>query len=386
MRAACDQRLSLEEFQTSFTRHIDLCLACRACETACPSGVPYGALVETARVAIERNRTPGNAERFLRWLGLKKLLPNLALLRLVARLMWAYEKLGFQRLARASNFLPSTLQAMESILPPIEPQYTALGSRALAQGQRRGRVLFFTGCIQEAFLGPVNRATLRVLQHNGYEVFTPRLQTCCGAAHLHLGEIEQAKSLARKNIDACLSQPDQYEAIICNAGGCGLSLKEYPHLLQDDPAYAQKAKDFSARVQDISEFLCDHLHTPPGGGLPMRAVYVDSCHLRHGQKVTRQPRELLHQVPGLILVELSAPDRCCGSAGVYNLTHVETAETLLEAKMADITAAGAELIVTSNTGCHLQLIAGARKANLAARVMHVVEVLDQSYRAAERNG
>jgi glycolate oxidase iron-sulfur subunit len=242
-------------------------------------------------------------------------------------------------------------------------------------------VLFFTGCIQEGFLSPVNQATLRVLQSNGYEVYTPARQSCCGAASLHLGDVQLARALARRNIDAFLNHRQEYQAVICNAGGCGVSLKEYPHLLADDPVYAPRAQAFSTRVKDVHEFLADHLHTPPRGRVEARATYADSCHLRHGQKIARQPRDLLAQIPGLTLVELSQPDQCCGSAGVYNIAQVETADRVLDAKMADIAATGADLIVTSNTGCHMQLIAGARRAGLQARVMHVVEVLDLAYQA-----
>jgi glycolate oxidase iron-sulfur subunit len=343
--------------------------------------VQYGELVETARVVIESNRTPGIAERFLRWLGTRQLMPNLRLLRLAARWMWLYERSGLQRLVRAMNVLPKTLKAMEAILPPIHLEFTRMGHTFRAQGARQGRVLFFTGCIQEGFLSPVNQATLRVLQRNGYDVFTPAKQTCCGAASLHLGEVEAARELARRNIDTFLDHQPEFQAVICNAGGCGVSLKEYPHLLGGDPVYAARARAFSEQVKDVNEFLAEHMAAPPRGYVNARATYADSCHLRHGQKVARQPRDLLKQVPGLELVELSQPDRCCGSAGVYNITQAETAQLVLDAKMADIAATGAELIVTSNTGCHMQLLAGVRQAGLNARVMHVVEVLDLSYRS-----
>lgn len=381
IRAAAEGRVELEDFKESVTQHLALCLGCRACETACPSGVKYGELIETARVVVERNREPGLAERILRWAGTKQLMPNLRRLRLAARMAWFYERSGLQQVVRALGFLPKTLKAMEAILPPIRLEFTALGRAVPAAGERRGRVLFFTGCIQEGFLSQVNQATLRVLQHNGYEVFTPVRQTCCGAASLHLGEVEAARDLARRNIDAFLNFHQEYQAVICNAGGCGVALKEYPHLLADDPVYAARAREFSAQVKDINEFLAGDRLAPPQGRVEARATYADSCHLRHGQKVVRQPRELLREIPGLTLVELSQPDQCCGSAGVYNIAQAEAAERVLDAKMADIAATGADLIVTSNTGCHMQLIAGVRRAGLKARVMHVVEVLDMAYRA-----
>ena len=382
MKAASEGRIAPDEFKDAFTRHIMLCLACRACETACPSGVQYGALVEEARIVVEHNRRIGWAERFLRWVGTQQLMTHLGLLKFVARLMWIYEKSGLQKLVRALNFLPKTLKAMEAILPPIGLKFTPFGRPLPAKGQKQGRVLFFTGCIQEGFLSEVNAATIRVLQRNGYEVIAPPAQTCCGAVHLHLGDKDGAKKLARQNIDA-FTAAGECVAVVTNAGGCGLSLKEYPHLLADDAEYAARARQFSAKVQDVNEFLAANLRLPPRGEVRARATYSDSCHLRHGQKVVRQPRDLLKMVPGLELVELAAPDRCCGSAGVYNIAQVDTANAVLDAKMADIAATGADLIVTSNTGCHMQLVAGVRRANLKARVKHVVEVLDESYRKAE---
>jgi glycolate oxidase iron-sulfur subunit len=332
------------------------------------------------------------AESFLRWLGTKQLMTNRSLLRVIARVMFIYETIGMQQVIRSTNLLPETLQAMEAILPPINPHYQDYRVAASAVGNKRGDVLFFTGCIQEGFLPQVNQATVRVLQRNGFDVHTPASQTCCGAAHLHLGDEDYAKRLARRNIDAFLAHEGEFLAIINNAGGCGLALKEYPHLLTSDPVYAQKAKQFSEKVKDISEFLMENLHSPPEGEVKVRATYSDSCHLRHGQKtysdschlrhgqkVVNQPRQLLRMVPGLELVELSSPDLCCGSAGVYNITQIDTANKILDAKMADIAATGANLIVTSNTGCQMQLIAGVRRAGLEAKVIHVVEVLDLSY-------
>ena len=378
MRAASEGRIGPDEFTHSFARHIDLCLACRACETACPSGVQYGALVETTRVALERHRKTGVIERFARWLGLKQLMPRLDRLKALGWAMWLYEVLGLQMLVRALNILPRPLKAMEAILPPISPHHHDYRSPAPAIGQKRGEVAFFIGCIQEAFLSQVNEATIRVLQRNGYEVHFPPGQTCCGAAQLHVGSEDLARELARQNIDAFLGH--DYLAVVNNAGGCGATLRdEYVHLFRDDPVYAERAAQFSAKVRDISEFLVEHLNVSPLGEVKARATYSDSCHLRHAQKIVSQPRDLLNSIPGLTLVELAQPDRCCGSAGIYNIVHSETADAVLDMKMADIASTGAELIIASNTGCHMQLIAGVRRAGLKARVMHVVEVLDMSY-------
>ena len=380
MRAAAEGRVTPGESNDVLAEHLSRCLACRACESACPSGVRYGTLIETVRVAMGAHRSPGVPERFIRWLTFRQMMPHVGRLKLVARLMWLYEAIGLQRLFRALKALPATLGAMEAILPPITPRYRDYRKPAPAIGERRGDVAFFIGCIQEAFLSQANEATIRVLQRNGYTVHFPAGQTCCGAAHLHTGEQSLARDLARKNIDAFLA--GDYVAIINNAGGCGATLKhEYAELLKDDPVYAERAKQFCARVQDISEFLIDHLHVPPQGEVKARATYSDSCHLRHVQKVIRPPRELLQRIPGLQLAELGQPDRCCGSAGVYNIVQSYTANAVLDIKMADIAATGADLIVTSNTGCHMQLIVGARRAGLKAQVKHVVEVLEMSYRA-----
>lgn len=385
MRAASEGRIGLEEFTNSFTKHLSLCLACRACETACPSGVQYGILIDGAQAAIAMNRRVGAVERFIRWLGLHQLMPNLSLLKLMARMMWLYEVTGVQKIVRALSpyVLPRPLRAMEEILPPIEPKYHDYRAPAPAIGDKRGEVAFFIGCIQEAFLAQVNQATIRVLQRNGYEVHFPAGQTCCGAAHIHQGEHALARELARRNIDAFLAR--DYDAIISNAGGCGATLKdEIVHLFHDDPVYYEKAKRFAAKVKDISEFLATHLTVKPTGRVNARVTYADSCHLRHVQKVVKQPRELLKSIPGIQLIELKLPDRCCGSAGVYNIVQAETADAILDAKMQDIAQTGAEWIIISNTGCHMQLIAGSRKAKLNLPVYHVVQVLDMSYQAMEQ--
>jgi glycolate oxidase iron-sulfur subunit len=394
MRAAADGRISLGQdghLNQSFARHINLCLACRACETACPSGVKYGELVETTRIALEHERQSGPGERLLRWLTLRQLLPHRGRLRLLASLVWIYQASRIQKLVRALNVLPQPLKTMEEMVPELSARRPSYSQPAPAMGREHGRVALFLGCVQDAFLSPTNQATVRVLQRNGYEVHFPLDQTCCGAAQLHLGEEELARELARRNVDA-FSAGD-YEAVVVNAGGCGATLKEYGHLLADDPDYADRAGRFVALVQDANQFVAAHLNTPPQGRVEARVTYSDSCHLRHAQKVTQQPRELLSLIPGLELAELKAPDRCCGSAGVYNIVQNETAEEVLRAKMADIAGVlGLEngnaldedlprVIVSSNTGCHMQLIHGALASGLDVSVQHVMDLLDAAYAA-----
>ena len=379
MRAASEDRIEPEYFNSSFSQHINLCLSCRACETACPSGVEYSFLVEQTRFVVEQNRPTGVLERLTRWAGTKQFLPHLPRLKFLARVLHFYQICGLQKIVRSIDILPEPLRTMEGILPPLTGNFNVYDQKYLPLGDRLHKVLFFTGCVQEGFLPQVNRATIRVLQINGCEVRAPGTQTCCGAAQLHLGDVEFARELARRNIDAFLEYGTDFDAIINNAGGCGISLKEYPHLLADDQEYAQKALDFASKVMDVNEFLFDHLSLAPHGELDLRAVYSDSCHLRHGQKVILQPRLLLKRIPGLELIELSSPDQCCGSAGVYNIMHTDTANRILDAKMMDIVQTEAQLIVTSNTGCYMQLVAGARRTGSDCKVMHVVEVLDWSY-------
>jgi glycolate oxidase iron-sulfur subunit len=282
---------------------------------------------------------------------------------------------------------------MDELLPELSARHPDYGQPAPAIGQERGRVALFLGCVQDAFLSPTNQATKRVLQRNGYQVHFPLEQTCCGAAQLHMGEDDLARDLARRNIDAFFS--GEYEAIVVNAGGCGATLKEYGHLLAEDPEYSDKANRFVALVQDANEFVALHLHNPPQGRVEARVVYSDSCHLRHAQKVVQQPRQLLGLILGIELAELDAADRCCGSAGVYNIVQNETAEHILRAKMADIMRTldlenGQSLsddlprvIVASNTGCHMQLIHGVHAAGLDVRVQHVMDLLDAAYAAED---
>lgn len=374
MTAAAEDRIDLGE---AFQEHLDLCLGCRACETACPSGVQYGLLLEGARHAIATEQPQSRIERAVRWVALRQMLPHQARLRFMARLLRLAQQMGLDTLANRLGLVPKALQPLVDLLPPLKLNQVATDRPAPAVGEKRGDVAVLYGCVQDAFLSSVNAATVRVLQQNGYTVHFPPNQSCCGAAGLHMGEAEQAKELARRNIDAC--EDREYVAIISNAGGCGATLKEYAHLLADDPTYGDRAHDFVAKLKDISEFLADHLHNPPTATIDRHVTYVESCHLRHGQKVIRQPRQLLDAIPGLTFTELQQPDRCCGSAGVYNLTQPETANQVLDAKVADVKQTGADIVVTSNTGCHMQMIYGMRKAGIDAEVIHLVELLDRAY-------
>lgn len=383
MRAATEKRIELDG---TLHKHLDLCLTCRSCETACPSGVKYGALLDATRLEIAAARQPGRPEKFIRWLALQQLMPRPGRLKVLAWLGRVYQRLGLVKLVHSLGFLPGFLQSLNDSIPPSNLQARRVPDQSASLEAGRGHVAFFSGCIQEAFLGAVNAATLRVLHENGYSVHIPAGQTCCGAAHLHLADEINARELARKNIAAFLeveaSQGFRFAAIINNAGGCGSQLKGYAHLLRDDPEYAAEAKRFSELSRDISEFLVENGFKRPSGVVRARATYSDSCHLRHVQRVVSQPREIIRSIPGLELVELSHPELCCGSAGVYNFTQPKSAGEVLRMKMEDIESTGAELVIVTNTGCHLQLLHGASASTRHPRVVHLVELLDESYRAA----
>jgi glycolate oxidase iron-sulfur subunit len=367
----------------SYQAHIDLCLACRGCETACPSGVKYGRLIEAARADIEQ-RTPRPLFAHLaRKVVFDYLLPSRALLRFAGGGLWIYQRSGMQRLVRASGILKKfgKLGDVESLAPSVESPsfFRNMGRVFPAQGERKHRVVLLSGCIANICFSRLNEATVRVLQANGCEVTIHDGQTCCGALHVHAGLRDRARILARKNIDALAEAG--YDAILTNAGGCGSTLKEYDELLQHDEAYAERARQFVGLMKDVNEFLAAAGLNPRMGEVREVVTYQDSCHLAHGQRVRSAPRELLKQVPGLTLKEMPMSDICCGSAGIYNVVHTDMALALLEKKMRSANSTRAARIVTANPGCMLQLRAGVDRHGHGQRVSHVVEVLDEAYRA-----
>jgi glycolate oxidase iron-sulfur subunit len=374
----------------SYMEHIDLCLACRGCETACPSGVQYGRLVEAARAEIENKIKRPWRERLVRWLVFRKLLPSRWNLEIAGALMYMYQASGLKRLAALPGLLPARLREVEALAPEIEtPFFFAYYGKTLpAEGARRHRVAFLGGCIANISFARLNEATVRVLQKNGCEVTIPADQGCCGALHVHAGIRDEARRLARRNIDALLKidalLDGGFDAIITNAGGCGSTLKEYGELLEHDAEYAEKSRRFSALVKDVNEFLASIELNPPMRVLPLTVTYQDSCHLAHGQKIRSAPRKLLASIPGLELREMQLSDLCCGSAGIYNVVHTGMAMSLLKKKMDSVNATGAPVIAAANPGCMLQLRAGVQKFGQGQRVAHVVEILDEAYLAAEK--
>jgi glycolate oxidase iron-sulfur subunit len=384
IKALADGRIELSD---SAAEHLSLCLGCRACESACPSGVQYGHLIEAARAELEVRRPGSVLRRWIRRAAFEGLLPRPALLRAVAGLMRFYQRSGLQRLVRASGvlrLLPATLAASEALLPPLPPagRWGSLPEVTPARGTRRSVVGLLHGCVQDAVFRPHNEATIRCLARQGAEVRVPRAQRCCGALHAHAGDPETARTLARDTIAAF--EVAAVEAVVVNAAGCGAHMKAYGHLLRGDPAWAARAAAFAKKVVDVTEFLTRAPLVGPIGPLPLRATYHDPCHLAHGQKVRGEPRALLRAVPGLELVELGEAEMCCGSAGIYNLTEPAMARRLLERKMTHVEATGAATVVTANPGCILQLAAGLRARGRDAEVLHIVEVLDRAYAAAER--
>lgn len=359
-----------------FAEHLNLCLMCRACETACPSGVKYGRIAEAAREIIG---PPGSRlGRTLANLAFTQLFPHLGRMRVLMRLMRFYQRSGLRAAAR---LLPRRLREMEALLPPIPDRFFTPDAEVLpAIGARRARVGMLDGCVMPLLFGDVNAATVRVLRRNGCEVVIPKGQGCCGALNVHNGETVAAKAMARRNIDIFLAAG--VDAVIINAAGCGATMKEYDHLLRGDEAYAEKAKAFSALCRDASEFLVELGLSAQPGPLPMTVTYQDPCHLAHGQKVRAQPRALLAAIPGLTVVEMEASDRCCGSAGIYNVTHPEMSRTLLEEKLTSIRRTAADAVVAPNPGCMLQLRSGVQRAGTGTAVYHLMDLLDRAYEAA----
>jgi glycolate oxidase iron-sulfur subunit len=388
--ALVDQgRLELGE---AFVTHIDRCLDCRACETACPSGVEYGKLVELARAQITRNFQRPRASRWARDFVYRRLLTDPRRIARLARLVRFSQRSGLEALARASGILRLVgMQQRAALLPRIDSDFffSRLGQTFPPKRQRRARVAFFAGCVAQVTFTELNDATIRVLQANGCEVVVPANQFCCGALAAHAGVRDIARDLARKNMEAFLAGP--FDAIITNAAGCGATLKEYAHLFSGtDPARegasrdvldAKNAAEFSPKVRDVAEFLAELGLSAPMRKTRMRVTYQDSCHLVHGQKVREAPRTLLRAIPGIELVEMPLSDHCCGSAGVYNVTETETSLQLLQEKMRHAQFSRASAIVTANPGCILQLRAGVKLYKTRQEVFHVVELLDRAISA-----
>lgn len=363
----------------SFVEHIDKCLDCRACETACPSGVEYGKLVEYARARIEREYPRSWIATKTRDFVFRRLLSEPHRIMDFARLLRIYQRSGLQAIARGIGILKLLgLAERERFLPRMDDNffYGNFGTTFPAAGPRRARVAFFAGCVANVAFSQLNEATVRVLMANGCEVVVPQGQLCCGALAAHAGVRDAARELARNNLEVFLSE--EFDAVITNSAGCGSTLKEYDRLFSpDEPEYVH-ARAFAAKARDVTEFLAGLGLATKLKPLPIRVTYQDSCHLLHGQKIREAPRTLLHAIPGLDFVELPCSELCCGSAGVYNVTQTEASLELLAEKMRHAQSTGAQIIVTANPGCLLQLRAGAALHGTGQEILHVVELLDRA--------
>lgn len=385
MRAVKEQRLAVTSL--AFEKHIDRCLGCRACESACPAGVQYGQLLEAARAEIANGQTRPTGTYRLLYFGLKHVWSKPKRLRLAfAFARWLRDsrianlliKIGFARgisdqfefgLALLDGSAPLGTNESADRMPANRTQDACAPLRP---------VMLFRGCVTDTLFKRVNEATTRVLQANGCEVQSPPAQVCCGALHAHAGDLEGARALAKQNLDAFTGG----QTIVTNAGGCGAMLASYAHLLEDDAAYAEPAREFSSRVRDIGQQL-QAIGFRNGADIGFdRTTYDASCHLLHGQHAADASLQMLWAIPNLNLAPLNGSDVCCGGAGVYNLLEPELSEQVLDEKLKHIEQSGAAVLATGNPGCHMHIAAGARLSGMKLRVVHPVELLDESYRRA----
>lgn len=378
MRAVVEGRLQLAD---GFEEAMNLCLGCLACQTACPAGVPYGSLLERAREQAEGRHRPRRLHIIaaFRSLLISSLVNTPSLVDRLAPLLRIYQTLGLGRLNLA-RFLPGPIGGWERMLPVVPKQSAQrrLGRTIAAVPPVRGKVGLVTGCIENSLLANIPISTAKLLALNGFDVAIPPSQVCCGALPGHLGEIDLARKLARRNIDAF--EAEGIEFVISDAAGCSMQLKEYGLLLADDPVYSKRARHFASRACDATEFLASIL--PLRGmprSFPMKVAFADPCHLIHGQGIHTQPRQLLETIPGVELVELPESNWCCGSAGTYNLTHVTESEKLLRRKMAHVRSIAPDVLATANTGCMVQLVKGVRESKVDAKLMHIVEIVASAY-------
>jgi glycolate oxidase iron-sulfur subunit len=381
MRSVTDGRL---EINHEVRRHLELCLDCRACETACPSGVQYGKLIEPFRVAMEQpadkqaHAATKSSDWFHRWIlfGLFPWPERMRKALIPARIAQA---LYLDRLVVNTGLwrlLPPRLGRLVTLLPKLPKDAPPLPDFLPAKGRRRARVALFSGCVSDVIFRNTNWATARVLQENGCDVVIPKTQACCGAIHFHAGSSEPARALADQNVAAF--KADDVDAIILNVAGCGSMLKDYGHHWHDEQQPRREA--FAHKVRDVSEFLDELGLIAPRGEINVTATYHDACHLVHAQKVREQPRNILAQIPGLKLVDLPESELCCGAAGTYNLTEPEMADRLGQRKLANIRRTGARVVITSNVGCMMQIMREARMQGETLKVIHPMDLLDLSYR------
>jgi glycolate oxidase iron-sulfur subunit len=382
MKAVNEGRLEIND---SVVGHWDLCLQCRACEVACPSGVPYGRLMEATRSEVERNYKRPLKSRIARSVGYNRVLKSPALLRTIGRATKLYNASGMRTLARGTGFLkllPGGIESLDKNMPDLRGGiFKADGRVVPAQGVQRARVAMLAGCVMTLMHAPALEAAVRVLSRNGVEVHLTRDQGCCGALNAHAGELESAREMARRNIDSFLSsEPD---AIVVASAGCGSTMKEYDDLFRSDPEYMEKAGRVSSLTRDIHEFLAELPLIPPKGRVDYTVTYQDACHLASAQRITAAPRKLLDAIQGLKRVEMAESSLCCGSAGTYSISEQEMSSRLGRRKATNVVNTGAQVVATGNPGCALQMTNYLRDAGSPAKVRYVVQLLDEAYAAGE---
>lgn len=375
MRAVADGRLDL--LDPEFDEQMYQCLNCRACEAVCPSGVHYGPLVEAARAQLEQHRERPVWQRVVRKAGLDLPFARIERMRFLVNALRLYQRSGLGFVLRRSGLLRlARLETLEAMLPPIRERPLISGRERWSPPSPVGNVALFNGCVMSTVFANVNRSAARVMAHNGLVVETPATQQCCGALHVHAGMMEEARRLARTNIEAF---EEGSPPIVVTAAGCGAALKEYGFLLKDDPEYADRAASFSERVRDVTEYLGDRDLVPPQHPVDATVTFQEPCHLAHAQRITRQPRELLARIPGLRLEEMRESSLCCGSAGIYNIIRKDMADDLGDRKVGHILDTSADTVVTANPGCAMQLRTSLQRNGSTLPVRHIVELLDEAY-------
>ena len=380
MKAVNEGRVEISERIVS---HWEACLNCRACEAVCPSGVPYGRMMERTRAQVRsrRRQSPG-MKRMTRWF-LRAALPRPGLMRMGARLLRICQQLGVQAVVRRTGrlrIMPSSLRQLESQLPRMSARFFGPSRQSYlpSDGEPTMKVSLLSGCVMPLMQGPTMEATVRTLTRNGCEVAVPPGQGCCGALNLHAGDMETGRAMARRNIDSFLASGA--DRIVSCSAGCGSTMKEYEELLKDDTEYAAKARQASEMTQDITEFLAELPFRPPDANLRRTVTYQDPCHLAHAQRISAAPRTILRGIPGVTLVEMENSAMCCGGAGVYSAVQPRLAQRILSRKLDGIAVTGADEVITANPGCMLQLEQGLRAAGQRRPVRHVVDILDEAYR------
>lgn len=382
IKSVAEGKISVNE---QFTDPVFACLDCRACTTACPANVDVGGLIEEARGQIRQAMPLTGWKGMISKFFLKELFPHSHRLEAAGSLLKLYQKSGMQKMMRTTgmlNMMPTHLAEMEHVMPKItrsvRKKYKK--KRVLkAKAERKAEVAFLTGCIMDVMFSDINEATLNVLRRNGNDVVIPPSQTCCGALHVHAGDRDMGRQLAKKNIEAF----QHADTVIVNAAGCGCMLKEYPELFrEEEQEWLEKAEVFAEKVQDISKYLYDTGYRPPQAKLHTRITYHDACHLAHGQGVKEEPRDILLSIPGVEMVHMANADRCCGSAGIYNLTNPDMAGAVLQSKMENVPH-DVEMISMGNPGCMLQMAVGVKKYGRNQQIVHTVQLLEWAYQKEE---